>query len=445
MIQTFASQIASALGTDPTLSGNPASLTLTGTGTLPSCFATSDLAVATVAAAAGELAALTNRPAQVNRRHALMWFDMTLRPEGWDLPDLWDPVAGDYQTRDGWIRLHTNAPHHRTAALSVLRCDADRTAVAARVAQWDKTDLETAIVAAHGCAAAMHSQAEWAAHPQGQAVQTDPLIHWTTTATDAPAISLDGLKILDLTRVLAGPVATRFLAGFGAQVLRIDPPTWDEPGVIPEVTLGKRCAGLDLKRSVDRQTFEALLAQADVLVHGYRRDALPAMGYACADLRKLAPHLIDVSLNAYGQSGPWANRRGFDSLVQMSSGIAATGMVRRQQLRPKPLPVQALDHGTGYLMAAAVLRAVRRRNATGDCTQARLSLARTAAMLVEAGDHPFEGAPLDETAADLSDTIEATDWGPARRVAFPVRLGDAPCVWPTPAGHVRRHHARWLD
>ncbi|SLN18308.1 CoA transferase [Pseudooctadecabacter jejudonensis] len=440
---TFAEQINAALFADPALPETPP-VAVTGTGELPSCFATSDFAVATVSAAAGELAALRgDDAASVNRRHALMWFDMTLRPQGWTLPNLWDPIAGDYATADGWIRLHTNAPHHCAAALSVLGCDLDRAAVAKIVANWTAEDLETAVVAAKGCAAAMRPAEDWAHHPQGKAVAAEPLMDWTVTATDAAPVALHGVKILDLTRVLAGPVATRLLAGFGADVLRIDPPSWDEPGVVPEVTLGKRCAGLDLTQPDDRATFEALVRGADVMVHGYRRDALAGMGYNRDALRRLNPHLIDVSLNAYGNTGPWANRRGFDSLVQMSSGIAHTGMITAGANTPRPLPVQALDHGTGYLIAACVLRALRLRGATGTCTSARLSLARVAHLLASGGTRPYAGEALEETAQDLSPTIETTVWGTAQRIHFPIVTGVTQAHWPHPAGPLRRHRATW--
>ncbi len=439
MTLTFSSQIATALGPAP-----HQNVTITGSGTLPSCFATSDFAVATLAAAASELASLTNATSPtVNRRHALMWFDMTLRPTGWDMPNLWDPIAGDYETADGWIRLHTNAPHHCAAALSVLGCEADRATVAKQVKTWAKTDLETAVVAAGGAAAALHSQTDWANHPQGRAVAAEPLIHWDHYDHNAPPVALAGLKVLDLTRVLAGPVATRFLAGFGADVLRIDPPSWEEPGVVPEVTLGKRCAGLDLTRLDDRATFEHLLSQADVLVHGYRPGALSRMGFDAAYMRKIAPNLIDVSLCAYGHTGPWAKRRGFDSLVQMSSGIAHTGMLHAKSDRPRALPMQALDHGTGYLIAAAVLRALRSRNTTGQTATARLSLARSAALLTSHTAHEFHGAELPPTPEDIDPAVEHTPWGPAKRIRFPVALNGNGPTWPQPAGPLRRHPAQW--
>jgi crotonobetainyl-CoA:carnitine CoA-transferase CaiB-like acyl-CoA transferase len=207
----------------------------------------------------------------------------------------------------------------------------------------------------------------------------------------AVSYGLKDVRVLDLTRVLAGPVATRFLAGFGANVLRIDPPWWSEPGVEPEVTIGKRRAGLDLRNVDDRSRFEALLARADVLIHGYRPGALDGLGLGASRRREIAPALIEVSLNAYGWTGPWRGRRGFDSLVQMSSGIADEGMRRTEAAYPVPLPVQALDHATGLLMAAAALRALRLRRDTGKVLSARLSLARTAAMLTGCGARAAAG------------------------------------------------------
>jgi crotonobetainyl-CoA:carnitine CoA-transferase CaiB-like acyl-CoA transferase len=181
-----------------------------------------------------------------------------------------------------------------------------------------------------------------------------------------------------LTRVLAGPVTTRFLALFGANVLRIDPPGWDEPGVVPEVTLGKRCAGLDLRYADDRGRFADLLGTVDILVHGYRPGALENLGFAPDQRSRLNPGLIDICLDAYRWTGPWAGRRGFDSLVPMSAGIAEAGMRKEGVERPFPLPVQALDQATGYLMAAASARAPVIRRTLDTPLSARVSLARTA-------------------------------------------------------------------
>lgn len=254
---------------------------------------------------------------------------------------------------------------------------------------------------------------------------------------------LAGLRVLDLTRILAGPVATRFLAGFGADVLRIDPPDWDEPAIAPDVTLGKRCAQLNLRRQPDREVFEQLLSEADVLVHGYRRDALEALGLGPVARQAIRPGLIDVSLNAYGHSGPWANRRGFDSLVQLSSGIAAAGMVWRSSDRPVSLPVQALDHATGYLMAAAVIRGVRARLSGSSVRTARHSLARTAELLLGVrGEATTASFPL-ATRADYASNLEATPWGPARRLKPPLQLSTCAMQWDRPAQKLGSARALW--
>ncbi|WP_413794332.1 MULTISPECIES: CoA transferase [unclassified Pseudomonas] len=430
-------------------------ITFSGEGALPSAFAVTELAGASIAVAGQATAALIHQqtgrlpPVEVDRRLASFWFSTSLRPIGWSVPPMWDPVAGDYACADGWIRLHTNAPHHRLAAEKVLGPSTDRADMAARVARWNKAELEQAVVDAGGCAAQMRSWQAWQTHPQGRAVNAEPLVHLseTTGEPSRPWLGsvtrpLAGLKVLDLTRVLAGPIASRFLAGLGADVLRIDPPTWNEPGVVPEVTLGKRCARLDLHRADDRAAFEALLKDTDILLHGYRADALEHLGYGAEQRRQLAPGLIDVSLNAYGWSGPWQNRRGFDSLVQMSSGIAEAGMAWKQVDTPTPLPVQALDHGTGYLMAASAVMLLARRLANGRGGSARLSLARTAKLLIErgAGD---SAALRPEDTDDLGMLVEQTPWGPAQRLQVPLKITGTPWQWALAATALGAHRAQW--
>jgi crotonobetainyl-CoA:carnitine CoA-transferase CaiB-like acyl-CoA transferase len=275
-------------------------------------------------------------------------------------------------------------------------------------------------------------------------VNAEPLVHFAEQ-TEGKALAwqgsaarpLAGIKVLDLTRVLAGPTASRFLAGLGADVLRIDSPTWNEPGA-----LGKRCARLDLHDAADRALFESLLKDADLLLHGYRADALEHLGFGLERRQQLASGLIDVSLNAYGWSGPWRNRRGFDSLVQMSSGIAEAGQRWKQADKPTPLPVQALDHATGYLMAASALRLLTARLAQGRGGSARLSLARTAKLLIEHG--PGTDEPLRvEDERDQAPLIEQTAWGAARRLRVPVEIGGTPVWWDLPAAELGSHQAQW--
>ncbi|MCP1417449.1 crotonobetainyl-CoA:carnitine CoA-transferase CaiB-like acyl-CoA transferase [Pseudomonas laurylsulfativorans] len=427
----------------------------TSSGALPSAFAVTDLACASIAAAGQATGELLHRQTgrlpelEVDRRLASFWFATSIRPLGWSVPPLWDPVAGDYATRDGWIRLHTNAPHHRAAAERVLGACADRAAMAGKVASWAKSELEQAVVDAGGCAAEMRTWDQWQAHPQGQAVNAEPLVQFASHSSQSPtpwtgsiARPLAGIKVLDLTRVLAGPIASRFLAGLGADVLRIDPPTWNEPGVVPEVTLGKRCARLDLHDKTDRAIFECLLKDADILLHGYRADALERLGLGTNERRLLNPGLIDVCLNAYGWSGPWQNRRGFDSLVQMSSGIAEAGRRRTGTDKPTPLPVQALDHATGYLMAASAIRMLAQRLNDGAGGSARLSLARTARLLIEQGPGTDE-VLRPEDAQDQNVLVEQTPWGPAHRLHAPLSITGTPLQWTLPATELGSHPAQW--
>lgn len=447
------SELWHAVGGEPSLIDR---VQVNGQGSLPSVFAVSDFAAAVIGTVGLALAEWTGARSgvlpdvTVDRRLASLWFGFSIAPQGWELPPTWDAIAGDYSAEDGWIRLHTNTPHHRDAALGVLKTAGNRDAVVAAVARWRADELEAAIVAAGGCAAVMRSLGAWGDHPQGSAVLAEPLLGMDVGGDGSPfdaeldrARPLAGIRVLDLTRVLAGPVATRFLAGFGADVVRIDPPGWDEGAVIPEVTLGKRCARLDLKTSADRERFMALLTEADVLVHGYRPDALERLGLGAEMRATLCPGLIDVALDAYGWSGPWAGRRGFDSLVQMSSGIAEAGMVAAGADRPVPLPVQALDHGAGYLLAAAALRGLTLRQTHATGSQWRTSLARVGGFLSRfpQGRHTTDiGRP---ERADYAGGVELTDWGPALRLRPPLRLGTAGMGWDRPAGRLGTSVAEW--
>jgi hypothetical protein len=436
-------RITEALGVDV------AAVNVTGRATLESPYPASDLAAASVAAVGAALTALLaaggipGALATVRREHADAWFRAGVRPVGWVAPSPWDPIAGDYAASDGWIRLHTNAPHHRQAALRVLGVEAERDAIARAVAIWGADELEAEIVAEGGCAATMRRPDEWRRHPQGVAVAAEPLVARETTDPERAASGwqptherpLAGLRVLDLTRVLAGPVATRLLAGLGAQVLRIDPPAWDEPALAVEMTLGKRTARLDAHDPAGLAQLTRLLAEADVVVHGYRADALERLGLGEEVRRATRPGLVDVSLDAYGFTGPWAGRRGFDSLVQMSAGIADAGMRAAATDRPLPLPVQALDQATGYLMAAAVLTGLRDRLERGTGSVARLSLARTAMLLEDARGLP-RATPTTVDEPDDGELLQ-TEWGPVRVLPGPLEVPGVRVAWeraPRPFG-----------
>jgi crotonobetainyl-CoA:carnitine CoA-transferase CaiB-like acyl-CoA transferase len=252
-----------------------------------------------------------------------------------------------------------------------------------------------------------------------------------------------GLRVLDLTRVIAGPVATRFLAAYGADVLRVDPPGFEEvPAILSESTVGKRRTALDLTDAGDRATFERLVAQADVLVAGLRPGALARLGYDLATIRAANPSIIIAGLCAYGWDGPWQGRRGFDSLVQMSCGIAAAGGSAAGVDQPVPLPAQALDHGTGYLLAAAVGVALERLARSGRASDVRMSLIGTANALMT---RPIPDGPASSRPSFAFTDTEATNtaWGPARRVPVPGRIDGVPARWTIDAGPLGEDAPVW--
>jgi hypothetical protein len=445
--------------------GGPSDLTpvtLSGEGrVLPSVFDVTGFATAAVAAAtlaAARVGAARNDRAvgrvSVDRRAASAAFasEVLFTPDGWALPPVWDPIAGDYRAGDGWIRLHTNYRYHRAAAEKILGGGGDRAAVADEIRRWSAAELETAIVDAGGCAAAMYDRTAWLASPAGAACAAEPVSRIETrpaavprSLTVADSRPYGGLRVLDLTRVIAGPVATRFLAAYGANVLRVDPRGFEEvPAILPESTVGKRRTALDLTGATDRAAFERLLATADVLVTGLRPGALARLGYDNATIRSTNPAIVTATLDAYGWDGPWQARRGFDSLVQMSCGIAAAGAAEAGVDKPVPLPAQALDHATGYLLAAAVGVALERLAASGATSDVRMSLVGTANALVARPDaNGFSAQRPNWVATDTQPTT--TEWGPARRVPPPGRIDGVPAFWTIDAGRLGRDAATWAS
>ena len=438
-------------------------LTITGPAhVLPSVFPATAVATASVAAATLGVARLwrpgggpaTLPQVAVDTRHAAIacHSERYVQVVGRDLGEVWSSIAGVYAATDGWVRLHTNFRSHRQAALATLGLDGDprpdRGAVGTAVARWKAVELEDAIYAAGGCAAALRSADDWLASEPAAAVATRPLVEVTRLGVaplpgPKPQSSgnrpLAGLRVLDLTRVIAGPVAGRFLAAYGADVLRIDAPPGDDSRIlVADTTVGKRSALLDLHDPAARERFEELVAEADVVLCGYRPGALDGLGYGPAELAELRPGLVVATLSAYGDEGPWGERRGFDSLVQMASGIADVGRGPAGSDMPVPLPVQLLDHATGYLLAAGVASALGRRLAGGGGWHVRVALARTATWLLGL---PRSGA-LDVPAlpSELPDELAVDLHGPmghSRHVACPgVIVGAAPS-WrsgPVPLG-----------
>jgi crotonobetainyl-CoA:carnitine CoA-transferase CaiB-like acyl-CoA transferase len=428
---------------------------------LPCSFAVGTAAQATIAAsalAAGELwRQRTGRRQRVavDMRAAGIEFrsERYLRVDG-KVPDEYhDSTAGLYCCGDGrWVRLHTNLPHHCSGLLKLLGCEHDRGAVQRTLDGWEAEKLEDAAAAAGLVVTARRTFAEWDTHPQGRAVATLPLFSIEQIG-DAPArplpraeCPLSGVGVLDLTRIIAGPVCGRTLAAHGADVLLVTAPHLASmrPLVI-DTGRGKLSTSIDLRTAAGRETLAALIRDADVFVQGYRPGAIAAFGFGPDDLAKMRPGIIYVSLSAYGHAGPWAARRGFDSLVQTASGFNAAEAEAFGQSKPRELPAQELDHATGYLLAFAAMTALKRRAENGGSWHVRCSLAQTGHWLRSLGRIEGTQCP-DPHSADVRDLLEEIPSGfgrlttvrhaavmsetPPRWARQSVPLGTHPPVWP---------------
>ena len=390
-------QAWAALDGDPGLLER-VSVTGDGDGLLPSAFAA--LPAMTAAVAASTLAASVLDsvrrpgpvlPVTVDREHVAVAArsEHYARSEAVHKSERISPLSLFWLTADDrWFRLHGEYPWHHERALRVLACEDRHRSIKHAVATWRAEELEDALAAAGALGYAVRSEREWRSHPQGLALAAVPLLGETegvgTAPTVGPGRAASGFRVLDLTRVLAGPIATRTLAAWGAEVLRLDSPRLPELPVHAVDTMsGKRSAQLDLADPAGRARMEELLDGAHLVVLGYRPGALARFGLAPEDVAERHPHLSVVTVSAWGPVGPWSGRRGFDSLVQCPTGIALTeGSLER----PGWLPAQVLDHATGYLAAAGALLAL----ASGQAEHRRprlvqLSLAQTARWLTGAG------------------------------------------------------------
>jgi len=372
-----------------------------------------------------------------------------LRIDGKPPPPIWDPLSAFYPVRGGrWVRFHCNYPHHRRAAMQVLGVAEDRAAAEAASASWDGVALEDAIHAAGGCAGFARTAREWAAHPQASAVARQPLLEIARIG-DAPPRPLPqgnrplaGVRVLDLTRVLAGPTCARTLAEHGADVLKITAAHLPDSGDIDlDTGLGKLSAQLDLREAQGVETLRRLAQGADVFSQSYRPGTLAARGFSPEQLAKLRPGMVTVSLSAWGQTGPWQDRRGFDSIVQTVSGMAYAQGGEKPQL----LPCSAIDYVSGYLMAFGAMVALARRAREGGSWLVRVALARTGKWIVDRGSVDASAAPADLPPAELAALTTETA-SPAGRIGHlkpVVRLSETPPFWarpPVPLGH---HRPQW--
>jgi crotonobetainyl-CoA:carnitine CoA-transferase CaiB-like acyl-CoA transferase len=445
--------------------GEPSALeavTLTGEEPqLPSSFRVAVAAQASIAAAglaAAHIWKLRSGQSQdvaVDMRHAVVECrsERYLRIEGTPPPPAWDAIAGVYKARGGrFVRLHTNFPHHRDAVCRVLNCKPERDDVQAALMQWDAEAFETAAYADGGVVAMMRSRDEWSDLPHARALAALPLISIEKIGEASPKPwragdrPLAGLRVLDLSRVIAGPVAGRTLAAHGADVLLISGP---ELPAIPWLTIdtgrGKLTSFLELKSERGRDSLRALLAQADIFSQGYRPDSLTRLGFSPQDAAQISPGIVYVTLSAYGHAGPWAERRGFDSLVQTTTGFNHAEGQAAGVDGPKELPAQILDHATGYLMAFGAMMARARQSREGGSWHVRVSLAQTGQWLWNLG-RVTDGLKAEDLKSDAVRPfleVVPSGFGPLSSVSHSAKLSKTPAFWSRPAMPLGSHPPQW--
>ncbi|MBV8888439.1 MAG: CoA transferase [Alphaproteobacteria bacterium] len=367
-------------------------------------------------------------------------------------------VMGVYPAKNGrWSYIHANFPNHRAAALKVLGVPEDREAVRQAVAQWDALELEEAIIAAKGAGGMVRSMAEWARHPQAAAIASLPLLEIVKIG-DSPREPLppgdrplSGVRVLDLTRVLAGPTCARTLAEHGADVLKITAPHLPNIGYQEYDTgHGKLSAHLDLRQPRDLETLRGLIREADVFSQGYRPGTLGTRGLSPEELAQLRPGIVYVSLCAFSHVGPWASRRGFDTVVQTVSGITTRQGELFPGASPGPqfYPVSAIDYLTGYLMAFGAMVALARRAREGGSWLVRISLAQTGRWLVGRGEVPeaaLKDVPKEFTADELASwSMESeTPVGRLRHLRPAVQLSETSPYWARPSVPLGYNEPAW--
>jgi crotonobetainyl-CoA:carnitine CoA-transferase CaiB-like acyl-CoA transferase len=367
-------------------------------------------------------------------------------------------IMGVYPTRDGrWSYLHCNFPNHRAAALGVLGVAEDRAAVTRAVAGWNAADLEEAIIAAKGAGGVVRSQAEWAAHPQAAAIAALPLMEIVRIGDSPPeplpagGRPLHGIRVLDLTRVLAGPTCARTLAEHGADVMKITAAHLPNLGYQEwDTGHGKLSAQLDLRAPGDLETLRGLVREADVFSQGYRPGSLGGRSLSPEELAALRPGLIYVSLSAFGHAGPWASRRGFDTVVQTVSGMTArqAEIVPGKTAGPQFYPVSAIDYCTGYLMAFGAMVALARRAQEGGSWLVRISLAQVGKWMVDLGEAP--AASLKDVPAEFGEEelerwsmVSETPSGRLRHLKPAVQMSETAPHWARPSVPLGYHRPVW--
>jgi crotonobetainyl-CoA:carnitine CoA-transferase CaiB-like acyl-CoA transferase len=370
-------------------------------------------------------------------------------------PNAWEKFSGLYEAADGFIRVHANFEHHRDGVLALLElgpaASVERDDVARALSNWSALDFESAAAERGLVVATVRSFDEWDTHPQAIASRGGAPVNITRIGEAEPALlspidpstrPLSGIQVLDLTRILAGPIGGRTLAAYGADVMLVNSPRLPNISSIIDTSRGKRSVHLELTDSGDAATMQSLVRDAHVFVQGYRPGGLADLGFSPQQLARLHPGIVCVSLSAYGPQGPWSGRRGFDSLVQTVAGFNHAEAEAAGLPTPKSLPVPILDYASGFLMAFGAQAALLRQAAEGGSWHVEVSLLQTANWLRRMGRL---NSGLRISPPSIKEFLAEFPCQEGRLEAMPhaALFSDTPALWVRPSARPGSHAPKW--
>ncbi len=384
--------------------------------------------------------------------------DYYCRVNGKKLPDHRNPIHGFYSTRDGrWIQIHCTQPHHRDGVIKFFNAIDNRESIEQTIAKsWNAFDLEDALTEAQLCGGVVRRREEWLQHPHAKAVAKLPPFEIIRIGDSSPEPlpkanqPLSGIRVLDLTHVIAGPVGGRTLAEHGADVLRLNAPHRHlHKQQLVDFGHGKRSSYVDLHDAKGIGQLNALIKHADVFLQGYRPNAIAARGFAPELLAANRPGIICVDLSAYGHQGPWKHKRGFDSLVQSVSGMVNEETIGSNSAKPRHLPLAALDYCTGYLIGFATMAALARRATEGGSYLIKLSLCQTGHWIYNLGLNDEKIVAQNCRLPEYEDVQDALidDQGPfglVRHLAPIAKLSETPARWSLASSPYGTHAPEWI-
>jgi hypothetical protein len=400
-------------------------LTVTGSDRLASAFNADTVALASAAASN-----LSMGVTEIDRDRVITSMTGHVELDGAPIPK-WADLSGYYETAGEpgrFIQFHCNFPHHAQGIVDALECEPNRESLQQAVLTWDPLELESMLIDRGLIAAQLRTLTEWADHPHARATANLPLVTVEQIGSGSPRKPDRTPRVLDCSRVLAGPIAGQTLAAGDADVLRVGAAHLPSVDVAVLGTgFGKRNAFVDLDQQTGRADFGDLLSGADVWIDAYRPNAFADRGFGT---EVVTPGSVTVQISAFDWIGPWGGRRGFDSIVQSTTGIVDAGMEAADQKKPTPLPVQLLDYATGYLAAFAARRLLQHQAEVGGTWLARLSLLRTRNWLVSLGG-PNRFEPRAATPSPAHLCSDDSEFG---RLTAPLPIGGIHRSVPEPLG-----------